>query len=118
MPGVESELLEPLVEYFYTGKISISSENVLILLQASSLLLLPCLVKACGQFLSINLDESNCLDILSIASTYNYGEGLVKLEADALRYIQLHFETIWRSVSLIVEFSARMVKKFSLLTLP
>ena len=37
MAGVDGELLEPLVEYFYTGKIIISNDNVLGLLQGDTL---------------------------------------------------------------------------------
>ena len=37
MSGVDGELLEPLVAYFYTGKIVISNDNVLGLLQGDSL---------------------------------------------------------------------------------
>ena len=92
---MEGQLLAPLVDYFYSGQITISNDNVMGLLHASSLLLLPSLVEACGQFLSNCLDESNCLDILAIATSHNFGDSFQQLERHAVRYIQLHFEAIW-----------------------
>lgn len=100
---MDGDLLEPLVDYLYSGQITISNDNVIGLLQAASLLLLPRLVEACGQFLSTVLDQSNCLDILTIATSLDFGDSLAKLEKDAIRYIQLHFEAIWRQLGSIIQ---------------
>ena len=45
LPGVEESDLEPIVNYFYTGVISINGDNVGTILSAASLLLLPRLVQ-------------------------------------------------------------------------
>ena len=33
---------------------------------------------------------------MSLATSYNYGDSLGHLEREAIRYIQLHFEAVWR----------------------
>ena len=94
---MEAEILRPLIEYFYTGQIIISNDNVTDLLAAASQLLLPGLVEACGQFMAdFCLNDSNCLRILAIASSQSFAGNLGWLEAEAMRYIQLHFEAIWQ----------------------
>ena len=94
---MESEILKPLIDFFYTGEINITSDNVIGLLTASSQLLLPNLVQACGQFLAdFCLDEENCLRIFAIATSQNFAGNLGWLEAEAMRFIQLHFESIWQ----------------------
>ena len=95
--GIESEILKPLIDFFYTGRISITNENVIGLLASASQLLLPNLVQACGQFLAdFCLDEENCLRILGLATSQNFAGNLGWLETEAMRYIQLHFESIWQ----------------------
>ena len=49
LPGVQENDLEPIVNYFYTGVITINGDNVGSLLSAASLLLLPRLVQ--GNFM-------------------------------------------------------------------
>lgn len=100
LPGVDPSLLAILVDYFYTGCITVTEDNVLGLLEASSLLLLPDLVQACGQFLSDHLDVSNCLRIRAIATAWDYG-GLDWLAMAASRFVQLNFEQVWRSPEFI-----------------
>ena len=68
------------------------------LLQAASLLLIPNLVEACGSFLARCLDPSNCLTILATASA-DFGDSLVPLKKEAIRYIQLHFEDVWQQLA-------------------
>ena len=95
--GMESEILKSLIDFFYTGEIRITNDNVIGLLTASSQLLLPNLVQACGQFLAdFCLDEENCLRIFAIATSQNFAGNLGWLEAEAMRFIQLHFESIWQ----------------------
>jgi hypothetical protein len=89
------------VDYFYTGTIRITNDNVMSLLEAASLLLLPNLVQSCGRYLSNSLDVSNCLRILAIATSCTFGLGLEWLEEHAIRFSQLHFEAIWRSPEFI-----------------
>ena len=45
LPGVENDDLEPIINYFYTGVITINGDNVGSLLSAASLLLLPSLIQ-------------------------------------------------------------------------
>ena len=45
LPGVEKDDLKPIINYLYTGHISINGENVASLLNAASLLILPSLIQ-------------------------------------------------------------------------
>ena len=66
---VPEDVLEPLIDYFYTGGIRIDGGNVANILNAGSLLLLPTLIEACITFMTLHLDPENCLEVreLSVA---------------------------------------------------
>lgn len=59
--------VELLIHYAYTGQVTITTDNVQVLLPASSLLQLPEVREACCRFLLMQLDPTNCLGIRSFA---------------------------------------------------
>ena len=98
---MEAELLQPLVDYFYTGSINIDDDNVMSLLEAASLLLLPKLVQACGKYLASRLEVDNCLKIHAVATSRDFGTDLDWLRGRIERFIQLHFEEVWKTPEFI-----------------
>lgn len=56
-----------LIEYAYTGEITITPDNVQVLLPASSLLQIQEVREACCRFLMKQLDPTNCLGIRTFA---------------------------------------------------
>lgn len=59
--------IEILIDYSYTGQITITTDNVQVLLPASSLLQMPEVREACCRFLLRQLHPTNCLGIRSFA---------------------------------------------------
>lgn len=64
---VDPTALDLLIEYAYTGEITITPDNVQVLLPASSLLQIQEVREACCRFLMKQLDPTNCLGIRSFA---------------------------------------------------
>lgn len=57
MKGITSSILSDIVDYVYTGVITITVETVLPLMQASSMLQYTRLFEACSSFLQVTTDE-------------------------------------------------------------
>lgn len=64
---IDPTAVDLLVEYAYTGEITITPDNVQVLLPASSLLQIQEVREACCRFLMRQLDPTNCLGIRSFA---------------------------------------------------
>lgn len=64
---IDAVALKHLVDYIYTGEITITEQNVQMLLTASSLLQMHSVREACCRFLLRQLHPSNCLGIRSFA---------------------------------------------------
>lgn len=65
--GIPPEVLSALVDYVYTGAVSITAELALPLMQAASMLQYCSLFEACSAFLQTQLGAENCLDMLRLA---------------------------------------------------
>jgi kelch-like protein 31 len=63
-----------MLDYIYTGALSISFENILWLLDASSRLQLNDAIGLCSEFLIKSINVSNCVSILRLADTYSLGD--------------------------------------------
>lgn len=85
-----------LIEFIYTGQLTITEANVLNLLPASSLLQLIIIRETCCQFLRNQLQPSNCLGIRKFADTHSCQE----LQVCSLKYALDNFQ----EVSLTEEF--------------
>ncbi|ETE64125.1 Kelch-like protein 2, partial [Ophiophagus hannah] len=59
---IDGWTLKMLIEYIYTGEITVSEENVQVLLPAASLLQLQDVKKGCCDFLETQLHPINCLE--------------------------------------------------------
>uniref|UniRef100_A0A0N5AF26 BTB domain-containing protein n=1 Tax=Syphacia muris TaxID=451379 RepID=A0A0N5AF26_9BILA len=70
MSDISSQTLQSLVDFCYTGEISISDVNVQSLLPAACLLQLNEIQEVCCEFLKKQLDPSNCLGIRAFADTH------------------------------------------------
>ena len=72
--GVTSVALELLVQYFYTSKIHISTENVQDILAASTMLQASRVTDACCEFMRRHLGVSNCLGVQTFADMHSCSE--------------------------------------------
>ncbi|KAG7335683.1 hypothetical protein KOW79_000376 [Hemibagrus wyckioides] len=67
MPGVPYNTLNSIVDYVYTGDISITMESVLPLMQAAAMLHYERLFEACSTFLQAQLRPDNCLSMIRLS---------------------------------------------------
>lgn len=71
LKGVASTILSSIVDYVYTGLISISIDIVLPLMQAASMLQYGRLFEACSSFLQEQLSPDNCLSMIRLSEILN-----------------------------------------------
>ncbi|XP_073731379.1 kelch-like protein 21 [Misgurnus anguillicaudatus] len=67
---VSAELLGLLVDFCYTGHVTVTHDNVDLLLKTADLFQFPSVKEACCTFLEQRLDVSNCLEIQDFAEAY------------------------------------------------
>ncbi|XP_028175970.1 kelch-like protein 5 isoform X1 [Ostrinia nubilalis] len=84
---VDSQALQALVRYCYTGTIELREETVEVLLSTASLLQLNTVTDACCAFLKKQLDPCNCLGIALFAEQ----QSCMTLHKSALEYTYQHF---------------------------
>ncbi|XP_056633615.1 kelch-like protein 17 isoform X1 [Diorhabda sublineata] len=85
---LDSTAISLLIEYAYTGQITVTPDNVQVLLPASSLLQMQEVREACCRFLLRQLHPTNCLGIRSFADTHSCKELHLKSHVYALQNFQ------------------------------
>ena len=88
--AVPAACVQALVDFAYTGTITVDEDNVQLLLPAAGLLQMPPVVEGCCSFLRQQLDCSNCLGIARFADMH----GCVQLKTEAERYAREHYAVI------------------------
>lgn len=71
LKGITSTILSSIIDYVYTGLISISIDIVLPLMQAASMLQYGRLFEACSSFLQEQLSPDNCLSMIRLSEIIN-----------------------------------------------
>lgn len=71
LKGITSAILSSVIDYVYTGLISISMDIVLPLMQAASMLQYGRLFEACSSFLQEQLSPDNCLSMIRLSEIMN-----------------------------------------------
>ncbi|XP_041460207.1 kelch-like protein 18 [Lytechinus variegatus] len=74
MSGIDPSALEVLVNFSYSGRVIINTQNVLSILVCANFLQLQVIKEACCSFLKDRLDPSNCLGIRRFADTMVCGD--------------------------------------------
>ncbi|CAH6823832.1 Kbtbd6 [Phodopus roborovskii] len=87
---VDAESFEVLVDYCYTGRVSLSEANVQRLYAASDMLQLEYVREACASFLARRLDLTNCTAILKFADAFDHH----KLRSQAQSFIAHNFKQL------------------------
>ncbi|XP_028327433.1 kelch-like protein 38 isoform X1 [Gouania willdenowi] len=71
LKGISFSILRNIVDYVYTGLVTISMEIVLPLMQAASMLQYGRLFEACSSFLQEQLSPDNCLSMIRLSDIMN-----------------------------------------------
>ncbi|XP_017281943.1 kelch-like protein 7 isoform X2 [Kryptolebias marmoratus] len=90
--SAEPEIIELLIEFIYTARISVNSSNVQSLLDAANQYQIEPVKKMCAEFLKGQIDATNCLGISALADCMDCSE----LKAAAEDFFQLHFTEVYK----------------------
>lgn len=90
---VSSSILADLIEYIYTGDVTLEKENVVGLLDAACRYKIPALSRPCCDWLSLQLDSDNVVGILWLARKCNR-KYTKDLEEEANAFIIAHFVSV------------------------
>ncbi|XP_008181656.1 ring canal kelch homolog [Acyrthosiphon pisum] len=84
---LDSNILQLLIDYIYTGKITVTEQNIMDLLPSAVRLQLDYVKDVCVEFLQKQLNTENCLGIRELADFYN----CMDLLSSSEEYIKTHF---------------------------
>ncbi|XP_028673413.1 kelch-like protein 38 [Erpetoichthys calabaricus] len=85
LPGISSDALSQLLDYVYTGTITITTEGVLPLMETAALLQYSRLFEACSSFLLGLLNPKNCLSMIRLSEAFGCSKLGQKAKDIALR---------------------------------
>ncbi|KAJ5069115.1 pep-cterm sorting domain-containing protein [Anaeramoeba ignava] len=74
LSDVSSSILSLVLNYFYSGKIEINSENVIEILMFSSKYLIDELIEICSKFIKNNLQTETVIDVLKLSESMNFNQ--------------------------------------------
>ncbi|XP_056284900.1 kelch-like protein 10 [Pseudoliparis swirei] len=92
IPGVSPDAMRLIIEFAYTGSVSVTAENVQELLLAADQLNVMAVVQTCCDFLGEQLSAENCIGIFEFTDIVFCPE----LQRRAYRYVVEHFEEVAR----------------------
>jgi len=102
--GMSASALASVLDYAYTGQITLSLVNVQSVLAAAAHLRFERLVDACATYLHQQIDPENCSDIATLADTF----GLAQLKANVFKAISKNLSRLKNIV--INKFSRQHVR--------
>ncbi|CAI9533289.1 unnamed protein product [Staurois parvus] len=87
---VDADLMETLINFCYTGHLTINQNNVEGLIRISNQLHFPAVRKVCIRYLQQQMDATNCLGIWEFGETH----GCPEVTAKAWSFLQENFEAV------------------------
>lgn len=87
---LEAAVVGQLVDFVYTGRLTITQANVEVLTRTAARLHFPAVQKACGHYLQQQLDATNCLGICEFGEQH----GLLGVAAKAWAFLRENFEAV------------------------
>lgn len=95
LKDVSSSILGDLIEYIYTGDITLGEGNVVGLLNAACRYEIPALARPCCDWLSLQLDSHNAVGILWLARKSDLKKYTKDLEEGAKAFIIANFTSVY-----------------------
>eukprot|EP00061_Rhincodon_typus_P017706 g46521.t1 len=102
---IEPAAMESLIEFAYTGKLTINQQNVESLTQTSNLLQFSSVQKVCSRYLQHQIDPTNCLGIYELGEMY----GCPEVTAKARSFLLENFEAVSQSEEFLLLGSERLL---------
>ncbi|XP_069776361.1 kelch-like protein 38 [Narcine bancroftii] len=69
--GLDGDILKLLVDYVYTGEMTISAANVFSVMEAAAMYQYPRVLEACSIYLQARLSAANCLGMARLAQAFH-----------------------------------------------
>lgn len=85
LKNISPSILSVIIDYVYTGLVSIHMDNVLHLMQAAAMLQYGRLFEACSSFLQMQLSPDNCLSMIRLSEIMNCKSLQVKAREMAMK---------------------------------
>ncbi|XP_076841597.1 kelch repeat and BTB domain-containing protein 7 [Brachyhypopomus gauderio] len=104
---VDAHSMAVIVDYCYTGKVTITEGNVQRLYAAANMLQVEYIRHACADFMTRRLDLSNCTGILKFADTFDN----LDLKSKAQAFIAKHFIQLSESEKELCELDMKQMKE-------
>ncbi|XP_041128177.1 kelch repeat and BTB domain-containing protein 7-like [Polyodon spathula] len=104
---VDAESMSLIIDYCYTGKVTISEGNVQRLYASANMLQLEYVRQACSSFMARRLDLSNCAGILKFADAFDNHD----LKGKARAFIARNFQHFCKKGRELCELSLSQVKE-------
>ncbi|XP_074048609.1 kelch-like protein 30 [Macrotis lagotis] len=90
LPDVDAGTMGLLLDFVYTGRLTINQDNVEALTQTSNRLHFPTVQKVCSRYLQQQLDATNCLGICDFGERH----GCPEVSSKAWSFLQENFEAV------------------------
>ncbi|KAM8953177.1 kelch-like protein 30 [Pelodytes ibericus] len=103
---VDAELMETLINFSYTGRLTINQSNVEGLIRTSNLLNFPAVRKVCSRYLQQQMDATNCLGIWEFGETH----GCPEVTAKAWSFLQENFEAVSQEEEFLLLAPERLIR--------
>ncbi|XP_066497053.1 kelch repeat and BTB domain-containing protein 7 [Hoplias malabaricus] len=103
---VDADSMAVIIDYCYTGKVTITEGNVQRLYAAANMLQLEYIRHACADFMTRRLDLSNCTGILKFADTFDN----LELKCKAQAFIAKNFAQLSSSGKELCELDMKQIK--------
>ncbi|XP_043927630.1 kelch repeat and BTB domain-containing protein 7 [Protopterus annectens] len=109
---VDTESMALIIDYCYTGKVTVSESNVQPLYAAANMLQLEYIRQACISFMTRRMDLSNCAGILKFADAFDSQE----LKSKALAFIARNFRHLYQNNEELMDLNLNQIKEVLLLS--
>ncbi|CAL1294882.1 unnamed protein product [Larinioides sclopetarius] len=93
VPGTSKDTLKEVIEYMYTGKLSLKESKVKELIDTAQLMEVQGVIKLCKKYLASNITVSNCISRYNLAACYQFAD----LKEKAKAFILAHFEDVYKT---------------------
>ncbi|MBN3308186.1 KBTB7 protein, partial [Amia calva] len=103
---VDAESMSLIIDYCYTGKVTITEANVQRLYAAANMLQLEYVRQSCSNFMTRRLDLSNCAGILKFADTFDNHD----LKARAQIFVARNFQHFCKKGKELCELTPTQIK--------
>lgn len=104
---VEGDSMALIINYCYTGKVTITERNVQRLYTAANMLQVEYIRHACADFMSRRLDLTNCTGVLKFADTFDHPD----LKSKAQTFIAKHFSKLGGSGKELCELDMKLIRE-------